>query len=113
MPLDPPCKPHAYGARLAPTALEVPSSSTKNPPIQNPGHGHVKEVDTQSSQVSRPPTGHPELSGQTSPWRYHRKTAARRRASVAEVVYTLKKSVVQNAQCGAACVHASFYAQHI
>ncbi|KAI8479268.1 Syntaxin-5 [Branchiostoma belcheri] len=30
----------AFDARLAPTALKVPSSSGKNPPIQNPGYGH-------------------------------------------------------------------------
>ncbi|KAI8495474.1 Bax inhibitor 1 [Branchiostoma belcheri] len=33
-------EPRAFGARLAPTALKVPSSSGKNPPIQNPGYGH-------------------------------------------------------------------------
>ncbi|KAI8484298.1 hypothetical protein Bbelb_378960 [Branchiostoma belcheri] len=38
-------EPHAFGARLAPTALEVPSSSRKNPPIQNPGYGHVDNSD--------------------------------------------------------------------
>ncbi|KAI8521988.1 hypothetical protein Bbelb_017420 [Branchiostoma belcheri] len=33
-------EPRAFGARLATTALEVPSSSEKNPPNQNPGYGH-------------------------------------------------------------------------
>ncbi|KAI8506137.1 hypothetical protein Bbelb_164900 [Branchiostoma belcheri] len=37
-------EPRAFGAHLAPTALEVPSSSGTNPPIQNPGYGHVCQL---------------------------------------------------------------------